>query len=200
MITPARPSATPAKRRSRKASSPAAAITITVNSGVVAFRIDASPLGMKVWPITISENGMTLLKSPIATNGFQPLTPFGNRMPWIRSSGSRMAAPSATRKSTNVSGGNSRSAAPLQKNEPPQSTESTASSDQSRASIRLSFGDMASHDGGRDSRLRQHGEQRHPISDDAPVYKTDARTRRTRLPHVDATARTVSSAATQARS
>jgi hypothetical protein len=90
-----------------------------------------------------------------------------------------MAAPSATRKSTSVSGGNSRSAAPSKKNEPPQSTESTTSSDQSRASIRLSFEGMASHDGGRDSRLRQRGGQRHPISDDAPVYA------RTRLPYVD---------------
>jgi hypothetical protein len=182
MITPERPNATPATRRSRKASSPAAAITITVNSGVVAFRIDASPLGMKVWPTTISENGMTLLRSPIATNGFQPAMPLGKPMPWIRSSGSRMAAPSATRKSTSVSGGNSCSAAPLKKNEPPQRTESTASSDQPRASIRLSFGGMASHGGGPTCRLGQCCEQRHPIADDAPVYKTDARTRR---PHVD---------------
>src|SRR3954451_18813413 len=175
MITPARPSATPATRRSRKASSPAAAITITVNSGVVAFRTDASPLGMKVWPITISENGMTLLRSPIVTNGFQPVTPLGKPTPWIWSSGSRMAAPSATRINTSVSGGNSSSAAPLKKNEPPQRTESTASSDQSRASIRLSFGGTASHIGRRDSHLGQRGKQRHPISDDAPVYKADAR-------------------------
>jgi hypothetical protein len=60
----------------------------------------------------------------------------------MRSSGSSMAAPSATRKNTSVSGGNSRRAAPLKKNDPPQRIESTASSDQSRASIRLSFGSI----------------------------------------------------------
>lgn len=63
-------------------------------------------------------------------------------MPCIRSNGSSIAAPSATRNSTSVSGGHSRNAGPLKKNEPPQRTDSTASSDQSRASIRLSFGDM----------------------------------------------------------
>jgi hypothetical protein len=142
MITPTNPSATPATRRTCNASSLAAAITSTVNNGVVALRMEASPLGMKVWPITIRENGMTLLSSPIATNGFQPATPLGRLIPCMRSSGSRMAAPKTTRRNTRVSGGNSRNAAPLKKNEPPQRIESTASSDQSRASIRLSFGDM----------------------------------------------------------
>lgn len=66
----------------------------------------------------------------------------GKPIPCMCSSGSRMPAPSATRKNTSVSGGNSRNAAPLKKNEPPQRTESTASSDQSRASILLSFGGM----------------------------------------------------------
>ena len=42
-------------------SSPAAAITATVNSGVVALRIEASPLGTYICPVTISENGSTLL-------------------------------------------------------------------------------------------------------------------------------------------
>src|SRR5437879_7810199 len=85
-------------------------------------------------------------------------------MPCRRSSGTRMAEPSATRKNTSVSGGNSRNAAPLKKNEPPQRTESTASSDQSRASIRLSFEGMASHLGGRACRLGQRGGYCHPIS------------------------------------
>ena len=147
MTTPTTPRTTPATRRTCKASSPAIAMTITVNSGVVAFRIEARPLGMKVWPITISENGMTLLSSPITTNGFQPAAPLGKPIPCTRSSGRRIAAPSATRSNTRVSGGNSRKPAPLKKNEPPQRTESTASSDQSRASIRLSFGGMASHIG-----------------------------------------------------
>ncbi len=50
-----------------------------------------------------------------------------------------MSAASATRSSTTVSGGNSRSTTPLKKNEPPHSTDSTASSDQSRASILMSL-------------------------------------------------------------
>ncbi|MGX1322450.1 hypothetical protein AB7M17_005903 [Bradyrhizobium sp. USDA 377] len=168
MITPRSPSATPARRRICNASSPAPAMTITVNNGVVAFRIEASPLGMKVWPITISENGMTLLSSPIAQNGFQPIMPLGRPILCARSNGSRIAAPSATRKNTSVSGGNSRRAAPLKKNEPPQRTESTASSDQSRASIRLSLAGMASHIGDPTCRLVRRSGRCHPISEMAP--------------------------------
>src|SRR3984893_11016351 len=54
-------------------------------------------------------------------------------------------AASATRSSTTVSGGNSRSATPLKKNDPPHSTESSPSRDQSRASIRLSLAVIAAH-------------------------------------------------------
>ncbi|MET3339713.1 hypothetical protein ABIF52_000094 [Bradyrhizobium japonicum] len=81
MTTPTTPRTTPATRRICRASSPAIAMTVTVNSGVVAFRMEASPLGMMVWPITISENGMTLLSSPITKNGFQPNVPLGKLMP-----------------------------------------------------------------------------------------------------------------------
>ena len=81
MTTPIRPTTTPATRRARSVSSPAAAITITVNSGVVAFSIEASPLGIQVWPVTISENGSTLLNSPIAKNGVQPENPLGHAIP-----------------------------------------------------------------------------------------------------------------------
>jgi len=44
MATPINPMTTPATRRACSFSSPAAAITRTVNSGVVALRIEASPL------------------------------------------------------------------------------------------------------------------------------------------------------------
>src|SRR5262245_35858889 len=50
-----------------------------------------------------------------------------------------MAAASATRSSTSVKGGSSRSTTPLKKNDPPHSTESAASNAQSRASIRPSL-------------------------------------------------------------
>ena len=58
---------------------------------------------------------------------------------YAHSTGKRTRAASATRNSTTVSGGNSRSTTPLKKNEPPHNTESTASSDQSLASIRWSL-------------------------------------------------------------
>ena len=44
MATPISPMTTPATRLALSFSSPAAAMTSTVNSGVVAFRIEASPL------------------------------------------------------------------------------------------------------------------------------------------------------------
>jgi hypothetical protein len=144
MATPISPTITPATRRTMSFSSPAAAITTTVNSGVVALRIEASPLGMVVCPITISENGSTLLNKATAKNGRQPEIPFGNGRRKARSSGSRINAASATRSRTNVKGGNSRSTTPLKKNDPPHSTESAASSDQSRTSIRPSLAVMSS--------------------------------------------------------
>ena len=48
-----------------------------------------------------------------------------------------MMVASVTRKNTSVSGGNSRSTTPLKKNEPPHSTDSRPSSDQSRASMEV---------------------------------------------------------------
>jgi hypothetical protein len=75
----------------------------------------------------------------MAKKGFQPDSVSGKRIRYAHSTGRRMSAASATRSSTTVSGGNSRSATPLKKNEPPHSTESMASSDQSLASIRWSL-------------------------------------------------------------
>ena len=132
------PMTTPATRCASSLSSPAAAITSTVNSGVVAFRIEANPLETSVCPVTISENGSTLLSSAMAKKGFQPATVRGNRILYAHSTGRRIRAASATRSSTTVSGGSSRSTMPLKKNEPPHSTESTASSDQSLMSMRWS--------------------------------------------------------------
>ena len=55
MATPISPITTPARRRAESRSSPAAAITSTVNTGVVALRIEASPLEMNVCPVTIRQ-------------------------------------------------------------------------------------------------------------------------------------------------
>src|SRR5450631_464793 len=56
-----------------------------------------------------------------------------------------MMAASAPRSKTSVSGGSPRNTTPLKKNDPPHSTESRPSSDQSRASIRLSQDVIAAH-------------------------------------------------------
>src|SRR3954463_655518 len=54
-------------------------------------------------------------------------------------------AASATRRNTTVNGGNSFSTTPLKKNDPPHRIESRPSSDQSRASIEVSFEVIAAH-------------------------------------------------------
>ena len=74
-----------------------------------------------------------------------------------------MIAASATRRNTTVSGGNSFSTTPLKKNEPPHRTESRPSSDQSRASIEVSFAVMAAHICDRADLFRRAGFS-HPIS------------------------------------
>src|SRR5207247_3361718 len=56
-----------------------------------------------------------------------------------------MIAASATRRNTTVNGGNSFNTTPLKKNDPPHRTESRPSSDQSRASIEVSFVLIAAH-------------------------------------------------------
>ncbi len=71
--------------------------------------------------------------------------PCGNGKRYARMSGSKISAASATRRKTSVNGGNSRSTTPLKKNEPPQSTERKASSDQSRTSIRSVLAVISSH-------------------------------------------------------
>src|ERR1700716_556345 len=81
-----------------------------------------------------------LLRSAMAKNGFQPERPCERRIRYTHNTGSRIIAASATRSKTTVSGGNSFSTTPLKKNDPPHSTESNASSDQSRGSIRSSLG------------------------------------------------------------
>src|SRR4051794_40753590 len=74
-----------------------------------------------------------------------------------------MSAASATRRNTSVNGGNSFSTKPLKKNDPPQRIESRPSSDQSRASIEVSFAVMATHicDS---ADLFRHAGLSHPIS------------------------------------
>src|SRR6185312_11759884 len=125
------PIATPAMRCPVRRSSPAAAITSTANSGVVALSTAASPLETIVCAIRNSENGMTLLTSPMTAKGSQSAARFGSVPPSAAMTASRHSAPPATRTKATVSGGTSRSATPLKKKEPPHSTESRTSSTQS---------------------------------------------------------------------
>src|SRR5712664_1339568 len=79
-----------------------------------------------------------------------------------------MMAAIVTRSNTTVSGGNSRSTTPLKKNDPPHSTDSNASSDQSRASIRLSLAGICG------SHLRESADAyRKSRRDDHPIPAGD---------------------------
>lgn len=74
----------------------------------------------------------------MTANGIQSLSVDGSFRPQASVADNRIAAASKTRRLTRVSGGRSFRATPLKKNEPPQSTDSTMSNTQSRASIRVS--------------------------------------------------------------
>jgi len=111
--------------------------TITANRGVVAFRIEASPLAMWVWPHTIRENGMTLLSRPMPKKAAQSRTPRGIRCPVARTTTWRIKAARPTRRTTMVNGGSSFTAIPVKKNDPPQSTERASSKAHSRAVMLL---------------------------------------------------------------
>ena len=78
ITTPTRPISTPATLYAVSLSSPKAAVTITVNSGVVALAIEASPLVMNVCPAATSANGITLFSSPMTKNGIQAASPRGS--------------------------------------------------------------------------------------------------------------------------
>ena len=126
--TPTRPTSTPpslpAVRRSSRVSQWARR---TVQSGAVALRTEARPPVILVWLQKIRLNGMTLLRRPMPAKASQ--------RPWIArcwpvttAASWRARAASATRARTRVRGGNSATATATNRNEPPHSTERTASS------------------------------------------------------------------------
>jgi hypothetical protein len=136
VTTPASPNSSPATRPALSFSSVVAkCATKTVNSGVVALRMAASPLGMWVWPQKMRLNGITLFSSPIGTNIIHAAALAGMVMPVIRASSTSVVAASATRQSATVSGGSSATAILAKKNEPPHSTERMSSSIQSTVEI-----------------------------------------------------------------
>lgn len=78
---------------------------MTVNSGVVAFRIAARPDAMWIWPHTINVKGMTLLSRPMARNAAHAASEPGGRKPDATTIIQSAAAAGATRSETIVSGG-----------------------------------------------------------------------------------------------
>ena len=136
ITTPAKPLMIPTTRpRVSLSSAVARCATMTVNSGVVALRIEASPLAMCVWLHTIRLNGTTLLRKPMPASAAQAEAPRGSRRPIALATRMSTSAPSPTRAHTMVSGGSSNSATLLKKNEPPHNTDSSTSSSHSAADM-----------------------------------------------------------------
>src|SRR5665213_1311955 len=104
---------------------------MTVEIGVVAFRIAASPEAMWLWPHTTRQNGTTLLSRPMAKNARQARPSAGVSL----SSTFRINAANPTRSNTMVNGGKVLIRTPAKKNEPPHRTDSSSS----RASHSLPF-------------------------------------------------------------
>ncbi len=101
--------------------------TRTVNNGVVAFRIEATPEAIWLCPQTISENGIALLSTPMPRKASHTVRSRGSDFPAIRIAACSTSAAMATRENTITKGGNSRTATPLKKNDPPHRTESAIS-------------------------------------------------------------------------
>ncbi len=111
--------------------------TRTVKSGVVALRIAASPEAIWAWPQTMSENGTTLLSSPMPRKAAQTPGEPGMREPLAWMTAKRMTAASTTLQATTVRTGKSFTATALKKNEPPQRTDRMISIAQVRGDIGL---------------------------------------------------------------
>lgn len=140
--TPARPMAIPRIFRATSFSSPNAARMTTANNGVVAFNTEARPLAICVCPVTMSENGMTLLRIAIMMKGVQLFKSGGSLPCSSQWTGTRIAAARATRARTIVSGGNCFTTTPAKKYDPPHRMESRMSKSQSRGSIIFSLAVM----------------------------------------------------------
>ena len=106
-----------------------------MKSGVVAFRIEARPLAISVWPQKIRLNGMRLFSPPMIRKAPQARYEVGMRKPRARTTRLSATAARPTRPSTTVNGRRSASATSAKKNEPPQRTESATSSSHSNGAI-----------------------------------------------------------------
>jgi hypothetical protein len=83
IVTPAKPMTTPVTLPGVMRSSWVSTLaSSTANSGVVAFRIAARPLATWLCAHAISENGMTLLISPMTKNAPHVAASVGRRSPF----------------------------------------------------------------------------------------------------------------------
>ena len=101
--------------------------TTTAKSGVVALRIEATPLAICVWAKTMRLKGKTLLSTPDTANMPKARRSVGMATPTMRTIRRSASAASATRATTMVKSGTSLIATPTKKNEPPHSIDSASS-------------------------------------------------------------------------
>ena len=100
---------------------------MTVEIGVVAFRIAAREEAMWLWPHTIKQKGTTLLRRPMPKNAHQAARVPGMFMPSARTRTLRITAANPTRKNTMVNAGKLLTKMPTKKNEPPHNTDNRSS-------------------------------------------------------------------------
>ena len=126
--TPRNPIATPASlagvMRSSRVSRWA---STTVNSGVVALRMAASPPVIAVCPQTIRLKGIRLLSAPMTKKARHLGNSRGSPSPTACAKTKSASAPTATRAKTTLSGGSASRATSAKKNDPPHNTERTIS-------------------------------------------------------------------------
>ena len=107
----------------------------TVNIGVVAFKMEASPDAMLCCPQTIRKNGMALFNIPMPRKVSQTSLPWGRAIPRARMIAHNTDAASPTRHSTITSGGSSDTAISTKKNDPPHRMDKANSISHSRTPI-----------------------------------------------------------------
>ena len=114
------PNLTPRTRSSRVMK----CATKSVNRGVVAFRIEARPEAIWVWPQKIRPKGTRLFIRPIAAKLRHGVPARNSSLPAMARTTLSATAAKATRQKTTDSGGSSANATLAKKNEPPHRMDS----------------------------------------------------------------------------
>jgi hypothetical protein len=109
---------------------------------VVALSTDAKPDAMCVWPHTIRLKGMTLFNNPIIKKATHTFGLFGRLKPIKSTIIHNVMAASPTRNVTIVRGGNSATATPTKKKDPPHSRDRVISISHSRIPMDVLIDDV----------------------------------------------------------